>query len=104
MIEAHQPLGGSFVGQGGDRVPSRVQKPSESLQLQQRGDYNDDLSRVDIPPRTACQPRLHWLICRDWLLGFDPTSSQLFRPCRESRIRLAYFSHTAKICNATAVQ
>ena len=40
------------------------------------------ISPVDIPPRTVCQPRLHWLISRDWLVGFDIISSQLFRPSR----------------------
>ena len=48
------------------------------------------VSRVDIPPRTACQPRLHWLNSRDWLVGFDPISSQLFRPSR-------VFSHTSRM-------
>ena len=46
------------------------------------------ISQVDIPPRTACQPRLHWLISRDWLVGFDPISSTLFT----SRV----FSHTSR--------
>ena len=93
MIEAHQPMGGSSVSHGGDRAPSPVQKSSESLQPQQRGNYNrlTMISRVDVPPRTACQPRLHWLISRDWLVGFDPVlSSQLFRPSR-------VFSHTSRI-------
>ena len=43
MIEAHQPIGGSSVAHGGDRAPSPVQKSSKSLQLQQRGYYNDYL-------------------------------------------------------------
>ena len=51
MIEAHQPMGGSFVAHGGDRAPSPVQKSSESLQLQQRGNYNDDLPGRYLPAR-----------------------------------------------------
>ena len=43
MIEAHLPMGGSSVAHGGDRDRSSVQKSSESLQLQQRGNYNHDL-------------------------------------------------------------
>ena len=96
MIEAHQPMEGSSGAHGGDRAPSPVQKPSQSLQLQQRGNYNDDLP-VDLPPRTACHPRLHWLISRDWLVGFDPTSSQLFRPSR-------VFSHTSRIRQILAMR
>ena len=45
--------------------------------------------RVDISPRGVCQPRPYWLI-RDLLIGFDPTSSQLFRPTW-------VFSHTSVI-------
>ena len=93
-------MGGSSVAQGGDRAPSLVQKSSESLQPQQRG--NDDIiSRVDIPPRKACQLRLHSLISRDWLVDVDPIYLTIIST--ESGF-LAFFSHTANICNATAVQ
>ena len=51
MIEAHQPMGGSSVVHRGDRALSPVQKPSESLQLQQRGNYNDDLLDRYLPAR-----------------------------------------------------
>ena len=36
-------MGGNSVAHGGDRAPSPVQKSSESQQLQQRRNYNDDL-------------------------------------------------------------
>ena len=86
MIEAHQPMGGSSVAHGGDRAPSPVQKSSESLQPQQRGNYNDDLpGRYTSPQGVSTPTPLNWpflLISRNWLVGFDPISSQLFRPSR----------------------
>ena len=33
------------------------------------------ISRVDIPPRTACQPRLHWLITRE---ECDPLPNNIY--------------------------
>ena len=51
MVEAHKPLGGSSVAHGGDRAPSPVQKSSESLQLQQRRNYNNDLPGRCLPAR-----------------------------------------------------
>ena len=56
MIEAHQPMGGSFVAHGGDRAPSPVQKSSESLQPQQRGNYNDDLPGRYTSPHGVSTP------------------------------------------------
>ena len=56
--------------------------------------------RVDVPPRTACQPRLHWLISRDWLVGLvglDPISLHLLRPSR-------VFSRTSSIRHTFAVR
>ena len=44
-------MGGSSVAHGGDRAPFLVQKSSESLQLQQRGNYNDDLPGRYFPAR-----------------------------------------------------
>ena len=51
MIEAHQPMGDSSVAHGGDRASYRVQKSSESLQLQQRGNYSDNLPGRYLPAR-----------------------------------------------------
>ena len=51
MIEAHQPMGGSFVAHGECRVSSSVQKSSESIQLKQSGNYNDDLQGRNLPDR-----------------------------------------------------
>ena len=95
MIEAHQPMGGSSVAHGGHRAPSPVQKSSESLQPQQRGNYNDDLpGRYTSSHGVSTPTPLNWLISRDWLVGFDPISSQLFRPSRvsshPSRIRQTF--------------
>ena len=59
MIEAHQPMGASSVAHGGDRAPSPVQKSSENLYSPSNAGTITMISRVDIPPRTACQPRLH---------------------------------------------
>ena len=50
-MEAHQPMGGSFVAHWGDRAQPPVEKSSESLQLQQRGNYNDDLPGRYLPAR-----------------------------------------------------
>ena len=44
-------MGGSSVAHGGDKAPSPVQKFSESLQTQQRGNYDDDLSGRYLPAR-----------------------------------------------------
>ena len=44
-------MGGSSVAHGGDRESSPVQKFSESLQLQQRGNYDDDLPGRYLPAR-----------------------------------------------------
>ena len=102
MIEAHQPMGSSSVAHGEDGAISPVQKSSESLQPQQRGNYDDDLpGRYTSSPRTACQPRFQWLVSRDWLVDFDPIRSQLFRLSR-------VFSHISRIrqnmYNASALQ
>ena len=69
MIEAHQPMGGSSVAHGGDWDPCPVQKPSESLQLQQRGNYNDDIPGRYLLARRVNRPHL---LIRDWLIDFDP--------------------------------
>ena len=58
MIEAHQPMGGSSGAHGGERVPSPVQESSESLQLQQRGNYNDDLPGRYLPARRVNPDRI----------------------------------------------
>ena len=89
MIEAHQPMGGSSVAHGGDRAPSPIQKSSESLQPQQRGNYNDDLPGRCTSSHGVSTPT-PLAYSRDWLVGFDPISSQLFRPSRA-------FSHTSRI-------
>ena len=44
-------MGGSSVARGGDWAPFPVQKSSESLQLQQRGNYNDYLPGRYLPAR-----------------------------------------------------
>ena len=49
MTEAHQPMGSSCVTYEGDRAPSLVHKSSESLQLQQRGNYNENLPSRYLP-------------------------------------------------------
>ena len=87
MVEAQQPMGSSSVSHEGDRTSSPPQKSSESLQLQQRGNYDEDLPDRYTTPHGVCQPRPHWLI-RDLLIGFDPIRSQLFRPTW-------VFSHTS---------
>ena len=51
MTEAHQPMEGSAVAHGGDRAPSPLQKSSEYLQLQQRGNYDSDLPGRYLPAR-----------------------------------------------------
>ena len=52
------------------------------------------ISRVDIPPRTVCQPRLHWVISHDWPVGFDPIlAHNYFDRVGFSRILLAYGKH-----------
>ena len=56
MIEAHQPMGGNSVAHGGDRAPFPVQKSFESLQLQQRADYNDDLPGRYASPHGVSTP------------------------------------------------
>ena len=56
MIKAHQPMGGSSVTHRGDRAPSPVQKSSESLQLQQRGNDNDELPGRYTSPHGVSTP------------------------------------------------
>ena len=56
MVEAHQPMGGSSVAYGGDKASSPVQKSSESLQPQQRGNYNDDLPGRSTSPHGVSTP------------------------------------------------
>ena len=51
MIQAHQQLGGSSVANGGVRAPCPVEKPSKSLELQQRENYNDALLGRYLPAR-----------------------------------------------------
>ena len=105
MIEAHQPMGGGSVAHGGDRAPSPVQKSSKNIYSPSNAGTITMISRVDIPPRTACQPRLHWLISRDWLVGFDPMSSQLFRPSRVfSHTSRRVFSHTSLMRQTIALR
>ena len=60
------PTGRSLIGwgsntielapSGDDRVPSPVQKSSKSLQLQQRGNYNDDLPGHTYLPARRVHP------------------------------------------------
>ena len=47
-------MGGSSVAHGGDRAPQPVQSPPESLQLQQRGNDNNDLPGRYRPARRVC--------------------------------------------------
>ena len=96
MTEVHQPMGCSFVAHGGDRTPSPVHKSSEFLQPQQRGNDNDDLPGRYTSPH-GVSTRLLWLISRDWLVGFDPISSQFFRPSR-------VFSHSSRIRQTFAMR
>ena len=77
MIEAHQPMGGNSVHTGEIGPHPRFRNPPNLYSPSNAGTITI-ISWVDVTPRTACQPRLHWLISRDWLVGFDPISSQLF--------------------------
>ena len=96
IIEAHQPMGGSSVAHGGDRAPSAIQYLPNPYGSNNAGTITM-ISRIDIPPRTACQPRLHWLISRGWLVGFEPISSQLFRPN-------GVFSHASRVRQTFAMR
>ena len=102
MIETHQPMGGSAVAHGGDRAPSPVQKSSEYLQPQQRGsgNYNDDLPGRYTSPHGVSTPTplayFSWLAGRLWPNKLTTISTEWGF--------LAYFSHTANVCNASAVQ
>ena len=58
-------MGGSSVAHGGDRPPSPVQKSTEYLQLQQRGNYNDDLPGRYLPARRV-NPDPIGLFVIDW--------------------------------------
>ena len=91
-MEAHQPMEGSSVAHEGGRAPSSAQKSSESLQLQQRGDYNDDLP-CRHRPALRVNPDLIGNT-RDLLVGFDPIGSHYFDRLGFSRIRLAYGKHS----------
>ena len=71
-------MGGSSGARGGDRTPYPVQKSSESLQLIQRENYNDDLLGRYPPAGRVHPDSIDWIITRDWLVDFDPISSQLF--------------------------
>ena len=51
MIEDQQSMRGTYVAHGGNRAPFQVQKSPESLHLQQRGNYNDDLTGRYRPAR-----------------------------------------------------
>ena len=57
-MEAHQPMGSSSVAHGGDRAPCPVQKSSESIHLQLRGNYNDDLPGRYHPARRVNPDRI----------------------------------------------
>ena len=80
-------MGGSSIAYGGGRATSPVKKSSEPLQLQQRGNYNDDLAGRCLPAQHVNRNPI--TLFRDWLVGFDPISSQLFRPTR-------FFSHSSE--------
>ena len=56
MIEAHAPMGVSPVAHGRDKAPSPVQKFSESLQPQQRGNYDDDVPGRYTSPHGVSTP------------------------------------------------
>ena len=86
-------MGGSSVAHGGDRAPSPVQKSSESLPPQQRGNYNDDLQGRYTSPHGVSTPTplayFSWLAGRLW-------PNKLTIISIESGF-LAYLSLTAKL-------
>ena len=99
MIEAHQPMRGNSAAHRGDRAPSSIQKSYESLQLQQRGNYDDFLPGRHVPAQRVNHDPIDIFVIGWWSLCKQEAPNYFDRP-GVSRI----LPYTANICNASEIR